>query len=45
MYIERDVFKTIINEVILAHFQQMKNIVFFVILVAATIFNIISYLL
>lgn len=28
-YIERDVFKTISNDVILTHFQQMKNRAFF----------------
>jgi hypothetical protein len=43
-YIERDVLGTISNDVILTHFQQMKNrVLFFVILVATTIFNIIFY--
>ena len=42
-YIE-DVLRTISNDVILAHFQQMENrVFFFVILIATTIFNIISY--
>jgi hypothetical protein len=37
-YIERDVLRTISNEVILAHFQQMKcRVFFFVIMVATTI--------
>ena len=43
-YIERDVLITISNDVILAHFQQMENkAFFFVILVATSTFNIISY--
>jgi hypothetical protein len=43
-HIERDVLRTTSNDIILVIFQQMGNIyIFFVILVATTIFNITSY--